>query len=870
MEDTHLTKSNSDKKDRKPRLRAIKSKRQPNIGINYPFLFTAVLVAIILTVVTVWGIRTAVYSDRLGNFETNAAKMAAAMESSVLQNRYSAVPETLGIASSDLKQAILGERPPNNPDLVNLLSAIKAVNEASLVYIMNAEGTVVGSTIYDDGKTLVGENYGFRPYFKEALKGRNYLYSALGVTTKKRGLYYSAPVYGAFEQPNQPDDIIGVITLKLGLSEVDAWLNGLKDPAALVTSKGVIFACNRKEWMFHTTRVDTTVDAMQFSDVERADLKYLNADLNGPWVNLDGRTYALARKTLGLKDEFGKWELIWLQDTAPWFPVWNMAVCSAIAALFYFLLVLFFFHQMVRKQAEAVLRESEEKFRLLSDQSLMGIHIICNGVFVYVNKASSEIIGYPIEEMTNWKPNEFAKVIHPDDLAFVMEQAKKKQTGGKDIVVNYEWRLISKSGTIKWIESFSKTVPFGKELADFVMMIDITDRKRSAEEKMKLEARLQRAEKMEMIGTLAGGVAHDLNNILSGLVSYPELLLLDIPEESPLRNPILTIRSSGQKAAAIVQDLLTLARRGLAVTEVVNLNDVIKDYLRSAEFEKLKGYHAGVQFKVNLGMNMLNIFGSPVHLSKTIMNLISNAAEALPDGGEIALTTKNLYVDKPIAGYDEVKEGDYVVFNITDNGIGISSEDMKRVFEPFYTKKVMGRSGTGLGMAVVWGTAKDHNGYIDIQSKEGEGTSFTLYFPVTRKKRAKDESLLAIKEYMGKGESVLVVDDVEEQREIATGILNKLGYSVTSIPSGEEAVAYMKNNSADLIVLDMIMDPGIDGLETYEKILKHHPNQKAIIASGYSETEDVRVAQKLGVGQYIKKPYTLEKIGVAVRDELKK
>jgi len=180
----------------------------------------------------------------------------------------------------------------------------------------------------------------------------------------------------------------------------------------------------------------------------------------------------------------------------------------------------------------------------------------------------------------------------------------------------------------------------------------------------------------------------------------------------------------------------------------------------------------------------------------------------------------------------------------------------------------MGRSGTGLGMAVVWGTVKDHKGYIDVQSTEGKGTTFALYFPVSREELAKDKSPVSIEDYMGKGESVLVVDDVEEQREIASRILKKLGYSVTSVSSGEEAVDYLKNNSADLLVLDMIMDPGIDGLETYKRILELHPGQKAIIVSGFSETERVKEAQRLGAGAYVKKPFLLEKIGIAVRDEL--
>jgi len=387
---------------------------------------------------------------------------------------------------------------------------------------------------------------------------------------------------------------------------------------------------------------------------------------------------------------------------------------------------------------------------------------------------------------------------------------------------------------------------------------------------MALEAQLQRAQKMEAIGTLAGGVAHDLNNVLSGIVSYPELLLLDLPEDSPLIKPILTIQKSGKKAADIVQDLLTLARRGVVATEVMNLNNIIDDYLKSPECANLKEFYPDAKIESNLEAYLLNIMGSSVHLSKTVMNLVSNAAEAMPEGGNIFISTESKYIDKPIRGYDDVKEGDYVILTVSDTGIGISSGDLEKIFEPFYTKKVMGRSGTGLGMAVVWGTVKDHRGYIDVQSTEGKGTTFTLYFPVTRKEIAGKEEALPMEEYMGKGETVLVVDDVEEQREIASRILTKLNYVVTSVSSGEEAVNYMRGNSADLLVLDMIMHPGIDGLETYKRILELHPGQKAIIASGFSETDRVKEAQRLGAGKYIKKPYTMEKIGLAVKKELEK
>jgi CheY-like chemotaxis protein len=250
------------------------------------------------------------------------------------------------------------------------------------------------------------------------------------------------------------------------------------------------------------------------------------------------------------------------------------------------------------------------------------------------------------------------------------------------------------------------------------------------------------------------------------------------------------------------------------------------------------------------------------------MNLVSNAAEAMGDGGIIFISTENRYIDTLIRGYDNVKEGDYIILTVSDTGVGILTEDMEKIFEPFYTKKKMGRSGTGLGMSVVWGTVKDHKGYIDVQSMEGKGTTFTLYFPISRKEIAKDKSLASIEDFMGKGETLLVVDDVEEQREIASQMLKKLGYSATSVASGEEAIEYMKKNSADLLILDMIMDPGIDGLETYKRLLKLHPNQKAILASGFSETKRVKEAQKLGAGESVKKPYILEKIGPAIKKEL--
>ena len=517
------------------------------------------------------------------------------------------------------------------------------------------------------------------------------------------------------------------------------------------------------------------------------------------------------------------------------------------------------------KRAQEALKESERRFRLLVEHATDSffLHEI-DGRIRDVNQHACESSGYTREELLGLS-------IEDIDQDFV--PGKHLEKWGQmvpGVPITFEGVHRRKDGTTFPVEVRLGVLESGERQLMLGLVRDISERKRAEEEKQNLEAQLLRAQKMEAIGTLAGGVAHDLNNILSGLVSYPELLLLDLPKDSPLRQPILTIQNSGQKATAIVQDLLTLARRGVAATEVENLTSIVSKYLISPEFGKLREFHPNVKLETDLETDLLPILGSPVHLSKTVMNLVSNAAEAMPHGGEIFISTKNRYIDQPIRGYDRVEEGDYVTLIVSDTGVGIPQKDIEKIFEPFFTKKVMGRSGTGLGMAVVWGTVKDHKGYIDVKSTEGKGTTFTLYFPVTRKESAKDESRLSIEDYRGTGESILVVDDVKEQREIAGQVLKRLGYSVTSVSSGEEAVDYMKDNSADLLVLDMIMDPGIDGLETYKRILELRPGQKAIIVSGFSETERVREAQRLGAGAYVRKPYLLEKFGLAVRDELER
>ncbi len=520
-----------------------------------------------------------------------------------------------------------------------------------------------------------------------------------------------------------------------------------------------------------------------------------------------------------------------------------------------------------RKQAEEALRESEKKYRSVieniqdafyrSDLSGRLLMASPSGAKMFGYGSIDEMIGLPLESL--WQ--------NPRDRDRFVEQLTK--TGRTN---DYEAVLKKKDGTAFNV-SFATHFYYdehGHRLGTEGIIRDITERKRMEAERLRLEERLQRAEKMEALGTLAGGVAHDLNNVLGVLVGYSELLLREVPDGGPLKRYAFNILQSGQRGAAIIQDLLTLARRGVAVSDVVNLNTIVSDYLNTPEYEKLKMHHPQVTIRIDLEKDLLNIKGSPVHLGKTVMNLVSNASEAISGQGEVTIRTDNLYLDRPIRGYDDVKEGDYAVLTVSDTGEGISPLDFGKIFEPFYTKKVMGRSGTGLGLAVVWGTVRDHHGYIDVQSEEGKGSSFVLYLPITRETLPADRRKVSPASYRGSGESILVVDDVEGQRELAVSMLTSLGYTVHAVSSGEEAVEYLKDHEADLLVLDMIMSPGIDGLETYQRILEIRPMQKAVIVSGFSETSRVRKAQELGAGTYVRKPYLMEKIGLAIRDELLK
>lgn len=524
-----------------------------------------------------------------------------------------------------------------------------------------------------------------------------------------------------------------------------------------------------------------------------------------------------------------------------------------------------------RQRAQEELARSEEKLRLIFDHAFDGISVYeeviqdghrqarrlieCNGRYV-------EMAGRSKEELLEIGDTRSIQ----RDVEYILSG---DQAAEQLLYQGYTYR-----GRFTWLRPDGReniieynAVPI--QVKDRILIIgldrDITEQVRAEAERRELREKLERAQRMEALGVLAGGVAHDLNNILGPMVAYPDLILGDLPPDSTVREDVLQIQAAAERAAAVVQDLLALARRGIYRMQPLNLNSVLDEYLRSASFAEAHARYPDITVEIKLEPSLLPIAGSGPHLSQAIMNLINNAFEAMPYGGQLTVVTQNLSLDQPLIGYERIEAGDYVILQVSDTGIGIEDKDMNKLFEPFYTKKAMGRSGSGLGLAVVYGVIHDHNARIDVRTRISQGTDFVFYFPITLEEIAVETA----QQFNYRGtETILVVDDLEVQRSLARRLLESLGYTVAAVENGHRAVEYVQQNPVDLVLLDMIMEEGFDGLDTYRALAALHPGLKAVIASGFSETARVKEAQKLGAGRFIKKPYTLDGLGEAVRVEL--
>lgn len=523
-----------------------------------------------------------------------------------------------------------------------------------------------------------------------------------------------------------------------------------------------------------------------------------------------------------------------------------------------------------RLETEKKLQERERIFsRFINNAHIPIIIVDTDGKTRLFNEQFRLNYGYTLDDaptIETWFAKAFPDEAVRKEVLLDWQEKLHSAINTGEAATFRERSIVCKDGSIK-------DVLFAYTLIDNTIIITLNDqtgKNRLQALEQDLLNRQARTSKMEAIGLMAGGVAHDLNNILSGIVAYPELLLLQLPTDSELRKPVKAIHESGLRAAAVVADLLTIARGVASIREPASLNSLVIEYLQSPEGIKLQTLHPEVVITTQLSPASDTISCSPVHIRKSIMNLITNAAEAITGPGSILVATSSCQVDKSMGLAIKVNPGEYSMLRVTDTGSGIAQADLDHIFEPFYTRKVMGRSGTGLGLSVVWSTVQDHCGGITVESSD-KGTTFTLYFPVSTD--TKQESLPTnpqseLASFRGHGERILVVDDEPQQRDIASSMLEQFGYLVETVGSGEEAVLALQKKPVDLILLDMLMDPGLNGLETYKQIIDINPNQKAVIATGYARSADVEQAAALGARGFIKKPYTMKELGQAIRNEL--
>jgi PAS domain S-box-containing protein len=482
-------------------------------------------------------------------------------------------------------------------------------------------------------------------------------------------------------------------------------------------------------------------------------------------------------------------------------------------------------------------------------------------IIIFANKAACDIFGLSQDKIIG---SNFNEIVANEEIPIIYQNLLKAQNRmyrKKELTVERldgQRRNILLSATL--LKNHDDNI-----LGSFGILTDITELKRAEREKLDLREQLTNAQRMESLGILAGGVAHDLNNILGPLVAYPDLIRMKLKDDNPIINDIMKVKKSAERAAEVVQDLLTLARRGRYELAPLDMRNLIDSYLKSPEFTVLKSRNPDIKLYTEINDDTPLANGSEPHLMKVIMNLVINAMDAMPIGGNLRISLDYGQVDMLVGGFDNLAAGEYIVLTVSDNGSGIEQGDMKHIFEPFYSKKKMGRSGSGLGLSIVYGIIKDHNGYIDVTSEVNKGSDFVVYLPIVKNEpESREQAVIDIRG----SEKLLVVDDMEEQRELAVTILASLGYHVKAASNGGEAVEYLKNNRVDLVILDMIMDDDFDGLDTYKEILKINPDQKAIIASGFSETDRVKEAEKLGVARYMRKPYNMQILGKVIREIL--
>lgn len=501
-------------------------------------------------------------------------------------------------------------------------------------------------------------------------------------------------------------------------------------------------------------------------------------------------------------------------------------------------------------------RESEERFRALSENSPDIIYMLdTNGVFTYVNPVWGNILGYGREEVIGRAFTSFVKETDAGSYVELFKRVRKE----KETVKNFKGTILARDGTERLFDmSGAPNFDVRGNITGIVGTFkDVTEQRN-------LEAQLLHASKMEAIGTLTGGISHDFNNIVQAISSYNQLLMLKKDENSPDWKHLAGIEKLTQRAANLVKQLLIFSRKVESKLTPIDLNEEIK------KFHELlvSALPKTIAVKLDLADDLHIISGDAVQIGQVIMNLTVNAQDAIPDGGEIAIHTENVEIDGACCRDNiQIKAGRYVMLRISDTGCGMDKETLSRIFEPFFTTK---EAGTGIGLSVVYGVAKNHNGFIFCDSEPNKGTTFDLYLPTPELTIAYVKKETAASTGFSRGqETILLVDDERYLVETCSELLSLCGYRVLTAESGEDALSVIgrEKDRIALTVLDLMM-PGMGGTKCLAEIKKIAPQMKVVVVSGYAASMKVQDIMKEGAAVFIQKPYRFEELSQKIRDIL--
>ncbi|MCF8028284.1 MAG: PAS domain S-box protein [Desulfobacteraceae bacterium] len=512
-----------------------------------------------------------------------------------------------------------------------------------------------------------------------------------------------------------------------------------------------------------------------------------------------------------------------------------------------------------RKKAEEALRQSEEKYRVVVENAKEAIFVIQDGVLKFANK-TTKFTGYSIEELSS---RQFVEFIHPADRAKVRENYLKRLEGQS--VPDYEYRIIDRSGDVKWVELKAVTIQWEGRPATLNFLSDISQQKATEEERQKLERRLRQSQKIEALGTLTGGVAHDFNNILSIIMGYTELVQSEIPKDHPAAKSLHQISAAGLRAKDVVRQLLTFNRKGGEEKCGQDISLVVREGLRMMR-STIASY---IEIREDISRDLPQIWANPTQIHQLIINLCKNAADAMADKGgtlRVSLSTQTLSQTIVAFGYD-LGPGDYVKLTVFDTGHGISGDTLERIFDPYFTTKEVDK-GTGLGLSVVLGIVRDLGGGIRVESQNGSGSCFEVYFPALQE-AAPSPAPERSSDLPGGNERILLIDDEHAVIQLNETRLQRLGYSVECRRDPVAALQAFAAapNRFDLVITDMTM-PGMTGDVLAREILKIRTGMKIILCTGYSEKISEDSARELGIARYMEKPVSFTDLAAALRDLL--